>query len=164
MATLIVEDGSGKTNSNTYVSGEDFDTFLSNRGIALTGNNGDDTEVLIKAKDYLETLCFIGDKWTKDQALQWPRSGVVIDGFGYDTDEIPQQLIDGQMWYAISVDQGYDPMSNQERTVKKEKLDSMEIEYADNASTRTIVTAAESTLQKILCSGNNGISFEVFRS
>ena len=164
MATIIVEDGTGKTNSNSYVSEAEFATFNSDRGITLTADNGTASEVLVKANDYLETLYYIGTKSTEAQALQWPRDNVYIDGYYIESTTIPTQLKNGQMFVAVSIDLGEDPLTTLDRVIKKEKLDSLEIEYADNAASRAIITSAERTLQKLLCAGNNGSSFRVIRS
>lgn len=164
MATIIVEDGTGKSTANSYITTAELDTFCADRNITLTATYGDQSEVLIKAKDYMETLCYIGDKYTKDQALEWPRSGVEIDGFGYLVSEIPQRLKDGQAWLAVSIDAGVDPFETLDRIARREKLDTMEIEYATGAASRQMITSFNSTIAKLLCNGGSMTSFKVYRS
>ena len=86
---IIVEDGSIVADSNSFVSEVELSTYAINRGVTLSG---DTDSLLLKATDYLETLNYKGNRYTKDQSLQWPRSNVSIDGFSVDVDEIPEDL------------------------------------------------------------------------
>ena len=80
MATIIVEDGSVVAGANSYVTEAELTTYAADRGITLTAA----TDVLlIKAMDYIESLSFIGTKFSEGQSLQWPRSNVYIDGFWF---------------------------------------------------------------------------------
>jgi hypothetical protein len=158
MATIIVEDGTGKTNSNSYISEADFSTWLADRGITLTGDAG---ELLIKANDYLETLVFIGNKYSEAQALQWPRYNVHVDGFYIEPATIPKDLKTAQMQFAVSINAGVDPLATIGRATKKVKLDVMEIEYMDNASSQPFITAGNAALSKLLAGG--GLNFKVSR-
>ena len=81
--TLIVEDGSIVENANSYVSVDDARTFASLRGVTLPASDAEVEVLLIKATDFIEAqrLRFQGSKVNQDQALQWPRTGVYVDGF-----------------------------------------------------------------------------------
>ena len=158
MATIIVEDGTGKANSNSYISEADFATWLTDRGLTLTGDAG---EQLIKANDFLETLIYIGNKYSEAQALQWPRYNVYIDGYYVEYSTIPKDLKTAQMQFAVSIDAGVDPLATIERAVKKEKLDVMEVEYMDSAASQPFITAGYAALSKLLAGG--GINFNVSR-
>lgn len=154
---LIIEDGTGKTDSQTYVSADDLTAYALARAITITA--ADDTAkeaLLITAMDYIESQNFKGDKGSAEQALQWPRLNVKIDGYYVDSDEIPQLLKDSQMEVALSVDGGTNPMANEERTTKREKVDVIEVEYSDNALSKTYLTAAETKLAKLV-HGNVGV-------
>jgi len=96
---LVVEDGTGKSNAESYLSVADCDTYHTNMG--NTGWAGDATvkEVALrKATKFLDNkfrLRWKGTRTNEDQALAWPRSNVEdIDGFYYDSDGIPQTLKD----------------------------------------------------------------------
>jgi hypothetical protein len=148
---LIIEDGTGKTDSQSYASEAELDSYASVRGVTLSGV---DTELLIKAMDYLEQQNFKGNKLTKEQALQWPRYDVWIDGFPVDTDEIPVQLKEAQMEYALSIDGGVDPSATVDRAIKKERVSSIEVEYMDGASDTQYIKAAEQKLRKLVKGGS----------
>ena len=160
MATIVVEDGSGKADSNSYVSEADLATYATDRGITLSGT---EAVLLIQAMDYIESQPFKGYKYTAEQALQWPRGGVTIDGYYVDVDEIPQLLIDAQCEVAIGIDGGTNPLANVERATKSEKVDVIEVEYMDGARDAAYLAAAESKLSKLLKVGSGGMSAVAIR-
>lgn len=149
MATIIVETGSIVTNSNSYVSEADFNTYALDRGVTIA-NTITDAELLIKAMDYVESKSFIGNKKTQDQSLQWPRNYVVVDGFSVADDVIPQLLIDAVCEVAISIDSGTNPLANASRETIMEKVDVIEVQYSTSARAATYLTAAETKLNKLV--------------
>lgn len=150
---LIVEDGSIVTGANSYVSTTDLTTYATARGVTLVA---DEEQLLIKAMDYIESLRFKGVKRTQDQALQWPRINVVIDNYTFDSDAIPQELINGQCEVAIAIDQDLDPLANIERSTKKEKVGPLEVEYSDSAASYTINRKIMNALWKLITGGSRG--------
>ena len=160
MATIVIEDGTGKTNSNSYISAVDFETYASDRGITLSG---DSDVLLIQAMDYIEQQPFKGYKGNEDQALQWPRDAVVIDGYSVDSDSIPQLLKDALCEQAIGIDGGNNPLAVEERSTKKEKVGDIEVEYMDGARNKPYLAAAENKLTKLLNAGSRGISASAIR-
>jgi len=158
---IEVEDGTGKTNSNSYISEADFATYASDRGITVTGTA---SELLIQAMDYIEQQPFKGWKYTDDQALQWPRGGVYIDGYYVDVDEIPQLLQEALCEVALGVDAGNNPLATQDRMTKREKVGDIEVEYSESSRATAYLAAAESKLQKLLKAGSGGISAVAIRA
>jgi len=160
---LVIEDGTGKTDSNTYASEAEFVAYAAARGVTVA-NNITDEQLLITAMDYIEQQPFKGFKNTKEQALQWPRSNVKIDGYYVDTDEIPLLLKEAQMENALGIDAGNNPLATEGRSTKREKVDVIEVEYMDGSRTSTYLVAAESKLSKLLKSGSGGISVRAIRA
>ncbi len=150
--TLTVENGSIVTGANSYISTTDFTAYATARGITLVTAA---EQLLIRAMDYIESLQFIGTKVESDQPVQWPRTGVYIDGYAFPDDDIPQQLIDGQCQVAIAIDQGNDPMLDYAPAVKRKKVGPLEIEYTMGASV-TINRKINNTLYKLLQNGGAG--------
>lgn len=144
---LIIETGTGATDSQSYASETAFASYALDRGISVKGT---DEKLLITAMDYLESKNFIGDKGTRDQALQWPRVNATIDGYYVDSDAIPQLLIDAQIEIALSIDSGVNPLATVDREIKKEKVDIIEVEYMDNTLDSPYLTAAETKLKKLV--------------
>lgn len=157
---IIVEDGSVVANANSYVSEAELTAFATARGVTLTT---DEEVLLISAMDYIESLQYKGFKLTRDQYLQWPRSYVVVDGWGIDSDTIPQELKNGLMQCAIAIDQGNNPLQDAPRSTKREKVGELEVEYMDNASSVVINKKILTSLQKLLANGGGASSGSVYR-
>jgi hypothetical protein len=155
MATIVVEDGTGKTNSNSYVSEADFSTYATDRGVTIAGTAA---VLLIQAMDYIESQMYKGYKYTEAQALQWPRGNVTIDGYYVAVTTIPQLLIDAQCEVAIGIDGGTNPLANATRSTKSEKVGDIAVEYMDGARDSTYLAAAESKLSKLLSGGSGGVN------
>ena len=160
MATIVVEDGTGKTDSNSYISEAELTTYATDRGITLSGTAA---VLIIQAMDYIEAQNYKGYKLTDEQALQWPRGNVFIDGYAVDTDEIPVLLKDAQAEVCIGIDGGTNPLANEERATKREKVDVIEVEYMDGARNTTYLKAAETKLEKLIKAGSSGISAVAIR-
>lgn len=97
--TLIKEDGSAKTNSNSYANETDGTSYHETRLHVddWTNASSEDREAaLVWATSLLDDLVeWNGRKWKETQALDWPRSGVMTDeGYSVDVDEIPQAIVD----------------------------------------------------------------------
>ena len=151
---IIVEDGSIVADSNSFVSEVELSTYAINRGVTLSG---DTDSLLLKATDYLETLNYKGNRYTKDQSLQWPRSNVSIDGFSVDVDEIPEDLKTAQLALALEIDAGNDPLAPVERATKREKVDVIEIEYMDGTRDSTYAPSYQRYLNKLISGGSSGL-------
>ena len=162
MATIIIEDGTVVPGANSYASEAELTTYAADRGITLTAA----TDVLlIKAMDYIESLSFIGTKYSKSQALQWPRSNVYIDGFYFVPTIIPPALKTGQIATALAIDSDNSPLATVDRSTKREKVDVIEVEYMDNAAAQPIVKTINAAMRKILVSGGSGTTtFAVIRA
>lgn len=94
---LTVEDGTGLAAADSYLSTADADTYHSGLGqSAWVGTPTAKERVLRRATAALDRLyTFVGYRSTKEQALDWPRTGAFdSDDFAIEDDEIPQALLD----------------------------------------------------------------------
>ena len=151
-ATIVVEDGTGKTDSNSYVSAADLATYGTDRGVTISGTAED---LLIKAMDYLEDQRFKGNIASDTQALQWPRNYVVIDGYYVESTEIPQLLIDAECEIALAIDAGNDPLQDVGRTKSKTTVGPITVEYEKGTRDFTKVQRIDSKLRKLLIAGGS---------
>lgn len=154
-ATIIVEDGTIVTSSNSYVSTTTLNTFALNRGYTILGTKED---LLIKAMDYIEALNFKGAKRTSTQSLQWPRVDVFIDGYYFNSDEIPQALKDGLCHCALAIDADNDPLQDTPRKVVRQSVGEVSIEYSAGSSSVVINKKIMNVLRKLLVSGGNTLN------
>jgi len=91
---MVVEDGTGKIDSNSYVSLEYAGDYFTSHGVSTwSGKTNTEKEVmLIKATDYIDNIFdWLGKKSTKEQALNFPRTDL-YDKDGYEVDAIPTNL------------------------------------------------------------------------
>jgi hypothetical protein len=160
MATIIVEDGSNVSGANSYITEAELATYAADRGITLVG---DPNQLIVLSMDYIESLKYKGVKFSEEQPLQWPRYNVIVDGYYVDSDEIPKELVQGQLATAIAIDQGNGPLNVIERTTKREKVDVLEIEYSDSSTSKSIDPNISNSLQKLLKAGSGGTSYTVVR-
>ena len=101
MATLIVEDGTGKPDANTTVTDVEFTTWMKARGVADMKMSGDRSVALIKAADYLRNerrLIYSGTKNTSAQTMPYPRTGVTERrGQAVPSNIVPYRFKEAQM-------------------------------------------------------------------
>jgi hypothetical protein len=148
--TIIVEDGSIVANANSYITDAELNAYALARGVTITGEG----EILLyQAMDYLESQNFIGDRYSREQSLQFPRVNVYIDGFYYEPFTIPKLLKDAQAVIAIAIGDGASPLSIVEPEVKKEKVGSIEVEYKDNTVQASMARTISAAIYKLVKGG-----------
>lgn len=160
-ATITVETGSQVSGANSYVTAAELDTYADERGKTISGTQQD---LLIQAMDYLEAQNFIGTRRSfDDQPLQWPRYDAIIDGHLLNNNEIPTLLKEAQMAVALSIDEGNGPERIIERSTKREKVGSLEVEYTDGARGLSRDPTINRKLTKLVRGGASGLTFQVDR-
>lgn len=158
---VIVEDGTGVLNANSYGNEDGLNVYAKAIGVVLEGSK---TTLLLQAMQWLDNQPFIGIKATKEQSLQWPRLNVVIDGFDYASTDIPQQLINLQYEVAVSIFAGNDPLAEQEQKVKEETIGPIKTVYMDGDDGPVQVSASISMMvDKLIDAGKGGINATVSR-
>lgn len=143
-----------------YVDETDLTAYATARGITLTAG----TDVLLtKALDWVELQSYQGRKTESSQALQWPRTGVYIDGALVDSATVPDLVEELQMRMAIDIDQGNDPNSVRAQDVKQETVfGAVSVTYADGSGAATLSRQVSAILSK-LNGGANQWQFGVTR-
>lgn len=151
---LVIEDGTIVAEANSYVTVEGARAFALLRGVTLSAVDADVEILIIEAMDYVEAKGskFKGMKYTRDQDLQWPRSGATVDGYTVPTTEIPtdltnavsQLVIDGQ-------DETLQP-TGAGQEILKEEVGPIKIEYAERGSSTVSArfNKAEAFLKPVL--------------
>lgn len=103
---LVVEDGTGLTTANAYVTRAYCTTYHELRSNALWAESSESDQVsaIILATDYLDyRWTFIGEKLTAEQALAWPRSNAIgADRILYE-DVVPEAVKRACAEYALRV-------------------------------------------------------------
>lgn len=138
--TLIVEDGTGLVDAESYISVADATAYHAKRGNAGWANVIDDATretLLIKATDYMVAAYrnrWAGTRKTPTQALDFPRYNVPIQDSGLvymsfvSPNVVPNQVRFACAELALRAIDG-DLMPDLTQTVIREKVDVIEVEY-----------------------------------
>jgi hypothetical protein len=166
---LIVEDGTGKADAESFISVADATTYHTNRGNSAWTGLASDTireQHLRKATDYIEEvyrLRWKGQLKTTSQSLAWPRAWVeredfyvtssaipdVNGNFYYPDDEVPTEVKNACAELALrSIDGQLSPDLTQ--GVKREKVDVLEVEYDTTSPQYTRYRAIDNMLAPLL--------------
>lgn len=139
---LIVEDGSGLANAESYVSVSDCAAYAMARGLTFPATPEDKAEAaLCRATSYIDNTYrtrFPGQrKKFRLQALEWPRVGVVdMNGFPVMSDEIPTEIVRATCEAAVrelSAPGSLLPDVTPGKIKKRAKVGDIEVEYAVGA-------------------------------
>jgi hypothetical protein len=159
---LIVEDGTGKTDAESYLSVADADTYHSKHRAPASWTAADEAakeRALRLATLHMDTNYkprWIGLRSSEDQALDWPREDVWIDRVYYESSELPVQLLNATAEFASKVTDGDDLMTDQadaaavsERSARVAVI-SETIKYVGGSVGRKRYTFAEQLLEPLL--------------
>lgn len=166
-ATFVVEDGTGKTDANSYISVADADQYNENHQADTDWSGATQAEkekALRLATQYLDAEYgndWIGVRANEDQALDFPRADMIDrDGVDIDSDSVPQAIKDATVEAAILSNGGTDLIPNLDSpgTIKriKNKVDVLEeeIEYVGGNSPITWFRLIERLIQEFTVSYN----------
>lgn len=174
---LIVEDGTGKADAESYISVADADTYFSKRGnatwAALTTDQKE--QALRKGTDYMvETyrLRWKGSRVNGVQALDWPRAFVLRDDFRYagmngatmiggdafyPSNEVPEEVKRACAEMAVRSRTYAELSPDAAAQVKSETVGPISVTYADGARQSVKYAAIDGILRPFLIA-NGGIS------
>lgn len=149
---IIVETGAVVENANAYVSVAAVRAYAAERGVTLPVSDDEVAALIIKAKDYLEAFgCkYQGQKISASQALEWPRSGVVVGGVELAPDAIPKRLKDAQCAAVLIQNEGLvlQPNITAQDYVTEETVGPLTTKFAD--PTKAGITANFTGLDALL--------------
>jgi len=152
--TLVVETGALVSGANTYVGVDNFKAWADDRNITYTNDDLVIEHKIFRAMDYFESLHFLGLKSDENQALQWPRDQVYIDGYAVESDEIPNE-VKVALYELIKIEFDDDSlMAPQERQVTSEKIGDIQVTYKGNAGMRRKTPAFQHQIRKLIHSPN----------
>jgi hypothetical protein len=166
--SLIVEDGTGLSTAESYISVADADTYFINRGVTSWDalDNTDDKEpALRKATEYMINKYrrrWQGARVYQIQALDWPRVGVVVDSWSVASDEVPTEVARACAELALKAN-AEDLQPDLEQGVIREKVDVIEVEYDKNSPQAIRYSQIDSMLAPFL-SGIGGASVGLIRT
>lgn len=156
---LVIEDGTGLTTSNSYVSLSYADQYAINRNYSgwVTQSDYVKSAAIIKAMDYVDNIFnWKGTRLYKNQSLNFPRKNIVDDdGFDY-SGEIPERLKKAVCEAAFLVYSQYtlyaskDPNGAIKKDRKKADVVETEKEYFSSDEVEIDYTSAYEALDTLL--------------
>jgi hypothetical protein len=158
--TLIVEDGTGSATAQSYCSTAFADAYHRARANDdwLSLGTQDKEAALIRATDHIGQA--YGQRWkgvrvSAGQALDWPRYGVVANGFAVDLATVPVAIANATAELALRASRGA-LAPDVGRIKTKVKVGPIETEYA-GGSGLTRFTAVDNLLGAYLGSSGSMI-------
>lgn len=152
---LVLEDGTGLTNSESYVDVDYVDAYFLKRGITEWASLTNREQLIIRAMDYIENnYTYQGAKLISTQALQFPR------------------LINGETVYPIAIKNALcelalkanigDLLQDTGKTTIREKVGTLEVEYDSNQDDLTSYNYVNKLLAPYLVS-TSSFSYSISR-
>lgn len=138
--SLIVDDGTGLSTAESYISVADADTYIAAyKGADATWDAATDATKEIAARQATQYLdgfySWKGVTLTSTQALDWPRTGVYDERDGL-IEGIPTDLENATAEVMFLIVTGVTIIENVDRSKQttREKVDVIEVEYESGAS------------------------------
>lgn len=150
---LIVEDGTGLANAESYVSVADADARHAALGnTSWTGADAVKEAALRRATEFLEQSYrnrWKGTRRSREQALSWPRYGASVDGYDVSSTVVPVEVANACADLALrSLADDLNP--DTPRAVIREKVGPLETEYDPNSPQGTRYRSVDMALSAFL--------------
>ena len=166
---LEVEDGTGKSTAESYISVADASTYHTARGNAAWAALATDAlreAALRRATDYMRQAYrsrWQGYKVNEDQALDWPRYDVEVEGYAVDSDIVPTEVKNVCAELALRASAAeLNPDLTQ--GVLSEQVGSIQVTYDKASPQFTRYRAIDAIISPYLKAGGGGCSMGVIRS
>jgi hypothetical protein len=145
--TLIIEDGTGKPNAESYASAEDLVMYAEKFGATIPADEISQEALLRRAALAMDGMIWKGRKMDSDQALAWPRRGVELDCQIKPDNYLPARIQYGQMALVAEIHtDDIDPIDKRKGAVTLERVEgAVTREYAtiSNTSGRLLPAAPD---------------------
>lgn len=145
--SLIVEDGTGKPDAESYASAEELVSYAAKFGVTIPVEQPVQEALLRRAALAMQGMIWKGSKTSSEQALAWPRRGVRLDGENKPANYLPGRIQYGQMALAAEIHaDDIDPPGQRKGAVTRERVEgAVERQYAEipNNSGRLLPAAPD---------------------
>lgn len=145
--TLIIEDGTGKLDAESYASAEDLAMYAVKFGAVIPADVVAQEALLRRAALAMDGKTWKGRKTDSDQALAWPRRGVELDQQIKPDNYLPARIQYGQMALAAEIYQDdVDPVEKRKGAVLLDRVEgAVTRQYAaiPNTSNRLLPAAPD---------------------
>ncbi len=164
---LVHEDGTAKADAESFCSVSFADLYHEARGLVswLDMDESAKEAALRKASDYIESnysTRWKGFRATQDQALSWPRTDVMIDGYSLGISFMPKSLQRACAELASrAVTAELDPDVG--RTVISEKVGEIAVSYDPYGPKKTSYSSIDALLSNLLEPMSGSVATKLIR-
>jgi len=149
---FVVENGTGLSNSNSYISVADADSYFTDRNKTdwISKSEAEKKAALIEATRFIDgNYLWTGHIKYNDQSLGWPRILVCDDeGRNIDSDTIPERVKFATCELAYeALTKSLSPALPRGGEIKRRKVSSLEVEYFSNSSPDKVFPIANQLLK-----------------
>jgi hypothetical protein len=121
---LIVEDGTGKPDAESYASAADLVIYAGKFGVTIPADEPAQEALLRRAALAMDGMTWKGRKMSSDQALVWPRRGVELDCEIKPDNYLPARIEYGQMALAAEIHaDDIDPIEQRKGAVTLDRVE-----------------------------------------
>jgi hypothetical protein len=156
--TLIVEDGTGLANAESYASVAEFQAYHANIGNDVTLITDTTIEQLLRrATQYMVSVYrsrWQGRRTLSTQALDFPRYDVIVEGYSVLSNIVPAEVKNACCELALKANSAT-LLDDKTQTVIREKVDVIEVEYDKNSPVQTRYSQIDNLLSVFLSSSNS---------
>lgn len=122
--TLIIEDGTGKPDAESYASAEDLAMYAVKFGTVIPEGVPAQEALLRRAALAMDSMTWKGRKTNSEQALSWPRREVLLDQEIKPNNYLPARIQYGQMALAAEIHQDdIDPVEKRKGAVLLDRVE-----------------------------------------
>ncbi|WP_338507387.1 DnaT-like ssDNA-binding protein [Pseudomonas poae] len=121
---LIIEDGTGKPDAESYASAEDLAMYAVKFGTVIPAGAPEQEALLRRAALVMDGMTWKGRKSNSEQALSWPRREVLLDSEIKPNNYLPARIQYGQMALAAEIHQDdIDPVEKRKGAVLLDRVE-----------------------------------------
>ncbi len=150
---LVIEDGTGVENANSYVTVAAIVAYAAARGVVIPEQQAEIDA--IKAMDYFHTLCLRGElAYPGVQYVHYPRRGLVAGDLAEDfAFQIPAAVVLAQLQLALDSFNGIElvPSRKAEPKLKRRKTGPIEREYFEGSDYLPDLPMVDALLAPLKC-------------
>lgn len=131
--TLVVENGTGLANANTYIDVAYLQQYAEEMGESLPTDAEELKSLVLQAMPFIESQKYQGIKSSYEQALQWPRKYVRANGYDIPTNVVPNDIKKAQASAAVLINGGVDlmPTGGTSGAITEETVGPITTKYSD---------------------------------
>lgn len=122
--TLIIEDGTGKPDAESYASADELAMYAVKFGTVIPEGVPAQEALLRRAALTMDGMTWKGRKTNSEQALSWPRREVLLDQEIKPNNYLPARIQYGQMALAAEIHQDdIDPVEKRKGAVLLDRVE-----------------------------------------